>query len=221
MQGYEKIGPEMNQRINYLMSGRPHLPYLVASLFTLREHFSGEVVVYAYPESYPAVKRISEDARLYIEAREWSPSYRGKNGQFINKILMMQKQDCSVALYLDADTTIHGDLGPLFEAAWRHSFLATQFNNWRTNGRVIRKRIMRLRGFKEIDQEMVETILSQDWWPSPNGGVFACRPESEVLSVWHQWTMAARSIFIADETVLHVLQPKFVPNGSIDRKSVV
>jgi hypothetical protein len=40
---------------------------------------------------------------------------------------------------------------------------------------------------------------------SVNGGVFACRPTSPVLPLWHEWTVAARNIFISDETVLHTM----------------
>jgi len=106
--------------------------------------------------------------------------------------------------------TVHGDLAPVFDAAERHGFAATQFCDWITTGRRVGGRIKNLREFPEIDQTLVDDVLSYPW-PSVNGGVWAARPESPVLPLWYEWTYAARSLFIADEKVLHILQPKFIP----------
>jgi hypothetical protein len=166
------------------------------------------VVVYAYPESYKDVCRIAEDERLKIEAQLWEPTYKGKNGQFINKIRVAMSLDCDVGLYIDADTTVHGDLSPLFYYADQCGFCATQFNDWLSNSRRVRGRIARLQDFKGIDQSCVERAMIQPY-ASVNGGVFAFRPESDVLPAWDDWTVKAKSIFIADETVLHALLPRF------------
>ncbi len=42
----------MKNRVFYVMSGPAHLPYLLASLKTLREHYDGEIVVFAWEESF-------------------------------------------------------------------------------------------------------------------------------------------------------------------------
>ncbi|GAH14631.1 unnamed protein product, partial [marine sediment metagenome] len=112
------------------MSGAAHLPYLVCSLKTLREHYDGEVIVHAWEESFPIVQEIAKDSRLQIEARLREPAHRLKNAQFMDKIqlAMDQQGEADCLLYLDADTTIHGSLQPLFDAGcnlWicRHSIL--------------------------------------------------------------------------------------------------
>ncbi len=204
----------MNRQIVYLMSGEAHLPYLVASLHTLRRWWDGSVTVYAWPESFDIVNRICYWKTLGIDAVKREPRHRGRNAQFLDKIRLMQTLDPGANLYLDADTTIHGSLDPLFEPVWYRGFAATQFNDWLSTGGIPRNRIKRLRQFPKIDQRLVERVLAEPW-PSVNGGVFCCRPDSPVLPLWERWTMEALSIFIADEAVLHLMQPRFGLTGSM------
>jgi len=202
-----------------LMSGEAHLPYLTVSLYTLRKHWRGRIKVFAWPESIDIVREIAKDKRLSIQTEESDPAYRarrdegrqGKNNQFIHKIRLLRSlTDVDIVLYLDADTSVHGNLMPLFRAAKQYGFCATRFSSWQTNGSVIQARVKRLREFDKIDQKCVEEILSIPW-PSVNGGVLAVRPDSPVLKTWEEWTWEARHIFIADEAVLHALLPRYVP----------
>ena len=201
----------LKSRIYYLISGPAHLPYLVCSLKTLREHYKGEVVVYAWKESFDIVKEISNDKSLDIKIRLHEPAHRLKNAQFMDKIELAKEQadEVDVVLYLDADTTIHSpDIKILIEGAERYGFAATRFNNWETNKGIIRKRILQLRKFKQIDQSVVESLLQYDW-PSVNGGVWAAQTYSPLLSIWSEWTKIAQEIFIADEIILHTLMVMF------------
>jgi len=213
----------MKCEVVYLTSATPHLPYLVVSLKTLREHWHGQVRVFAWPESIDLVREIAKDERLGIVAELSEPAYRarrderrqGKNDQFIHKIRLMQNiADVDLALYLDADTSVHGSLSPLFRVARRFSFVATRFSSWTTAGKVVKSRIKRLREFPKINQSYVEEVLRLPW-PSVNGGVFCCSPQSYVLKTWEEWTWEARHVFIADEAVLHILQPMFLRSGQM------
>ena len=201
----------------YLLSGMPHLPYLVVSLSSLRQHWDGEVVVHAWPESYGLVERIAEDARLRIDCVKREPKLRGRNAQFLDKIALAMSLEGEVdsLLYLDADTTIHDDLAPLFDLGERFGFCATQFNDWRSSNGLPRKRVQELLKFPEIDKKLIEDATTR-CWPSVNGGVWAARPGSPVLQLWHEWTLAAKEgLFIADEAVLHLMGPRFVPTGEM------
>jgi len=213
----------MKNKVCYLMSGAAHIPYLIVSLKTLREHWHGQVSVYAWPESIDLVKEIAKDQRLGITAELSEPTYRarrderrqGKNDQFIHKIRLMQSiTDVDLTLYLDADTSIHGSLEPLFRVARRYPFVATRFSSWTTSGGVVQARIKRLREFPKISQNYVEEVLRIPW-PSVNGGVFCCSPQSHVLKIWEHWTWEARHVFIADEAALHVLQPLSLHSGQM------
>lgn len=194
----------MRRRIYYVMSHDAHLPYLVTSLHALRKVWDGEVVVYAWDQSIEIVEWIAKDQRLNIVPIKNNPEYRGKNDQFIHKqeIAIQMEGAVDVCLYLDADTL---PMKPVFtdllDCAHSHGFLATQFNDWMTNG-LTRKRIERLIDRDPIVQECVRVCLAGGE-RSVNGGVFGCRPDSEVLRTWREWTLAVKDIFIADETVLH------------------
>lgn len=222
-------------KVVYLMSGPAHLPYLVVSLCSLRAHWQGGVTVYAYPESFNTAKRICEDDFIQAECVLWDPEYRGKNGQFLNKIRVMRSigSDCA-NMYLDADTMVNGDISPVISAADSVGFAATQFNDWTTQSRTIQNRVRSLVGNKAVNQIAVQYTLSNNM-PSLNGGVFACHPKSSALHLWWDWTSNALDIFIADETVLHVVSsamsrseftvvpggayncsPKYMPSGMKD-----
>lgn len=192
-------------KIVYLTSHRPHLPYLVVSLYTLRVEWSGEVEVHAWPQSYQVVKEICQDARLGITAvARDEPEYRGKNDQFLDKMKLASSLDCD-GVYLDADTTIHGDLSPLFDLLGQKTFVCSQWNDWVTTGKRIKGRLEELLQWPHIPRRYVEHVL-QHPYPSVNGGVFAFRPDSQILELWHNWTWPLRKrVFICDERVMHLL----------------
>lgn len=200
----------MERKAIFVMSGAAHLPYLVTALSSLRRYWSGKVHLYAWEESHKICKLISKDFdRLYIEEVHFrEPPYRGKNSQFEDKQRVMMGQPMnSVNLYLDADLLFAGNVSHLLNLAEDHGFVATQFNAWKTNGGVVRKRIERLRQFPDIPQASVEKVMEESY-PSVNGGVFACRPTSEILAEWLRRTEIARDIFISDETALHTFLPE-------------
>ena len=87
------------------------MPYLLTSITSLRRHWSGPVAVYCWPESVGMAHQIAADDRLGIEVKKWEPGYKGKNAQFLNKILVMGSHDHDLGLYLDADTIINDPLG--------------------------------------------------------------------------------------------------------------
>jgi len=123
-----------------------------------------------------------------------------------------------VVLYLDADTSVHGKLEPLFDLAEIHGFAATQFNDWVCNRGMPRTRILDLLNFPELWPDPIR-VTADSSLPSVNGGVWAAKPESPVLPQWYDWTMTASTVnggtFIADEKVLHVMQTVFVGDMTV------
>lgn len=200
------------------MSGAAHTPYLLCSLASLRRHWDGPVTVYAWSDSIDIVRRIGQEDSLGIEVVGREPAYRGKNGQFADKIALVQELNAGdTVLYLDADTTIHGRLDPLFDAAEVFGFCATRFNEWTSNHGIIRKRLEELRGYSELDKVLLDEVVTHSW-PSVNGGVWATNSLSPVLPLWYQWTKVVsvpHALFIGDERVLHLLMAKFVPSGEM------
>lgn len=203
------------QRIVYLMSGPAHLPYLLTSLYTLRRYWDGPIDVASWLESWDIVRRIARDPSLDVQPLLREPKYQGKNGQFMDKIRLAQGYPAEdTILYLDADTTIHGKLDKLFDSAETYGFAATQFCEWTSNVGIARGRLETLLEFPEIPGDLVQRAMTERW-PSVNGGVWAANPRSLVLPNWYEWTMHAKSTFIADEKVLHLMQLIYVPQGEM------
>jgi len=198
----------MNRLIFFLTSAIPHLPYLTTALWTLKEFWNEEIRVYAYPESISLVETICADKHLNAKAVSYTPKRTGRNSQFLNKISIAQQIEADVSLYLDCDVTTHGSLEPLFYYANKNGFCSTQFCDWRVASRMMRSRLETLREFDIIDKDILDQTLEGDW-PSVNGGVWACRPDSPVLNKWLEWSVAANSTFIPDEKVLHLMQTFF------------
>lgn len=213
-------GREMKTQAIYLATGPSYLHYLTTSVWTLRRHWDGEIVVHAWADrgkhkgSFEVVEEIARDKRLGLEVRRYDPEYRGRNATFECKPTMMQGLDCDVGLFIDADTIVCGDVRSVVDAAAKYGFAATQFCDWTTETKTINKRMQNLRGVPEIPQDMVTTVMSYIF-PSINTGIFACSPMSRVLPVWYRWTVAARRTFIPDETTIHVAMPVFMPTREL------
>jgi hypothetical protein len=200
------------------MSGAAHAPYLLCSIYTLRKHWSGITEVHAWSESISIVEQIAKDKSLGIQPHWREPHYRGKNDQFIDKIRLAASFSTEdTILYLDADTTVHGPLNLLFDTAETYGFAATQFNDWTTDSSMMRSRIETLRQYPEIDPRLIDQTIGYRW-PSVNGGVWCCKPDSLVLPLWLEWSLAAsikRGTYIADEKVLHLMQTKYSLDSEI------
>jgi hypothetical protein len=99
----------------------------------------------------------------------------------------------------------------LAEAA---GFCATQWNDWTLGPGLARGRVTELGDVPGIPKRAVERALGMVM-PSVNGGVWAARADSPVLPLWHEWTVAAKGRFIADEKVLHLMVERFAPQGML------
>jgi hypothetical protein len=158
------------------------------------------------------------DPRLGVEIVAWKPKVdaRSHNSTFIDKPRLLQSLPAKDAvLFLDADTTVHGDLSPLFEMIDATGFALTQWNDWVSTGKTISGRIRTLLGIPGIPQELIHMLLAKEW-PSPNTGVFGAHSDSKLLAVWEEWTAMAARTFIPDEKAAHLLLPKYLETGYMD-----
>lgn len=202
-------------RVIYVLSGPSHAPNLVASIYSLRQHYHGPIDVFVWPESASYVHRMAEDEQLDIHPIPHDPAYRAHSATYVDKTTLIQHFPAEDAvLFIDADTTIHAPVDYLFKMADQYGFVVAQFNDWVSTGGIISGRLKTLREFPEIDRELINATLATRW-PSANTGIFCGHSDSPILPIWKEWTYAARSSYIPDEKVMHILQPKFVPTNQL------
>ena len=206
----------MNRCIHYMLSDTPHGPYLVVSLDSLKDWYSGPIVLHGWEETgaYDVVKEIAQDKRLGdIRVEKRAPAFRGHGDYWVDKIdIMMAQRGMDSSVLLDADTVIVGSIDHIFEATERTGYAVTQFCDWKTTNNIIKNRVKRLRPFTDLNQSLIEDCL-QTPYPSPNVGIFGCVYESPVMKTWRRWSYIAREIFIADESTMQALSPPFVREG--------
>lgn len=196
----------MSDAVMYLITGPSHLPNLAVSLKSLRRHWAGDVLVYAWPESYDIARQIADDPNICAQAVPCDAEYKRRNAQEIAKIRYInQIKDYGRIVYIDADTLIQKPLTELFESINTSpvKFVATQFCNW-TMPCIAKVRVARLRGIPGIHQGSIELAL-QRGQPSYNSGIFSCSPSSPILPVWGDWTDKAKGVFISGESTLHAI----------------
>lgn len=194
----------------YLITGPSHLANLAVSLISLRNHWQGEIVVHAWPQSIDIATKICADPNIDARCEERTAAYQRKNAQEIAKIAYIQEMhEWDQIVYIDADTIIRKPITPLFDECNTHEgFVGTQFCDWFMRQGIPRRRVERLRGIPGIHQGCVELALKPQRY-SYNSGIFACRPSSRVLPVWGEWTTLSKHIYISGETALHAVAMMF------------
>lgn len=192
-------------KVFYLISGPSHLPYLVASIHSLRTkaQFDGEVVVFAWPESSLAAKAMSLDKSLDITLKEREPRSRGHNCHFLEKIHLMEEfAGTEGALFIDADTLPVGPVDAFFSALKYANMVTVQFSNWTTQKRIIQNRLQKIKHVEECKDDLASCFAESI--SSPNNGVLACRSNSACLARWAKLTTQVyETVFIPDEVCLH------------------
>lgn len=195
----------------YLITGPSHLANVVVSIRSLRRFWSGDVLLFAWPESYDIAVKIAHDPGIRAIVLPCQQEYRRKNAQEIHKLRLIQELlGYDMVIYLDADTIIAKPIDPIGEAAEAapDGLSATQFCGWKMHQNTPKARVSRMLGIDGIDQDMVRKSLHPDM-VSYNSGIFAARPDSPALPDWVHWTELAKGIYISGECALHPIAQKY------------
>lgn len=204
----------------YVLTGPAHAARLVVSLWSLRRHYDGPVtVITTQPESHEIGRRCAADTRLRVEHREASQVAGRRNASYLTKIEMLRRAPYPVTLLLDADTLVVGQIGELFRLEAEQQFCATQFADWTTAGRIMRRRILPWRDIEGggVSAEQMAQFVEGALEPRPaiNVGVLAIRRDAAVLDDWWRLACAGRETFICDEIALQLLSPHY-PHRLLD-----
>jgi hypothetical protein len=210
------------RRVYYLLTGAGHGPRLVASLWSLRKHFDGPVVLYTtLPESHAIGERCANDPRLGVEHRTLPHPRVRRNASYLAKVVLARSIPDPGGLFLDADTLVAGDLGPLFDALADSPFVATRFADWSSARGIVRRRLERWRALasRHADPAEFTRWLDEAVRPHPavNAGVFAWRRGADLLEPWEALARFGHRQFICDEVALQILLPRF-PHRLLDHR---
>ena len=204
----------------YMLTGPGHAVRLAVSIWSLRKHFDGPITVYTtQTESHAIGERLAADYRLGVEHCTFTQAAVRKNSSFLTKLALLPHVPYATALFLDADTLVVGDVGPLMALTDADEFHATQFAQWQTTTRVIRRRI---ESWRALEQDR----FPADWYrqiiddalrlrPAINSGVFGFRPRAPILRLWNELTQIGRNMFICDEVALQIALHRF-PHQVLD-----
>lgn len=192
----------MNSGVLYYNYGLGCLPRLVVSLYSMRKHYSGPIVVLSDGEqSHQACKEISKESRLEVEVRECDFEVRhGRNHHYLSKCRLHEYTPFDTTVYVDSDTLIRGDISDLAPIAAKNEFVVTQFSNWVTTGRTITKRINDWAKIRPND--MVKAL---QYGPAVNTGVMAFQKNAKFMLDWFRIARKGRKLFIPDETSCQVV----------------
>ena len=210
----------MNRGIIYLLTGPAHAARAVVSLWSLRRHYDGPITLYTtHSESHEVGRRCAADGRLGIEHRATEQVAARKNSSFLTKVRLVTEAPYDVTAYLDADTVVAGGIAELLDVSEADQCHVTQFSDWQTCGRTLRKRINAWRGLRQdrYDPAWLEGLVDEALRPAPaiNSGVVAFRRDAAILGPWRELTEVGRSMFICDEIALQLVLPRF-PHKVLD-----
>ncbi len=194
----------------YFLSGTSHAVRMVVSIWSLRKHYSGPIIVYTIgDESHEIGQKLSRDERLGVEHREFPRMMRKKNATYLHKLAILQDLPFEASVFLDADTLVTGSVQELFDLSEENEMVATQFSDWTTEQRTIRKRI---KAWNELELEgrtkrrihrLVRSALHTR--PAINCGVFGLRRNATITKKWYDLAVIGRKTFICDEIALQLL----------------
>lgn len=210
----------MANGIIYLLTGPAHGVRLVVSLWSLRRHYAGPVTLFTTQlASHWIGERCAGDRRLGVEHRTFGDAAAGRNGDFLTKLAVLPHSPYRVTAHLDADTLVAGDVSALFELPESEPFCATQFAEWTTRKRILRRRLEPWRSVGRDEAErailngLVDAALERR--PAVNGGVFAYRRGAEIVDRWRELAETGRSTFICDEIALQLILTQY-PHKLLD-----
>lgn len=188
----------------YMLTGTAHAAQLCVSLRSLRRHWRGAVAIIAgCAESHAlAVKIASDPTAGSVVVIRWDAP-RQRNAGYANKAELPRLSPFKQTAFLDADTLVAGSIEPVFPRD-DSELVITQFAEWLSTGKKMRKRIEAWRGVAEAD---VVRMLYHEW-PAINTGVIGFGREAPFTLRWRELCQK-RLCFICDELAMQLLFPDF------------
>jgi hypothetical protein len=196
----------MTKGVIYYNTSTKCLVRLVVSIYSLRKHYTGPIAILSEgDESRKYCQPIAEALGCeFVESTFDVPE--GPQMTFMKKTLLHTVTPYDVSVFLDSDTLVTGNIDKLFEWAEQYEFVATNFANWNTKGKIMSGRIKQ---WQKHHPGFIDKAL--EFGPALNAGCYAFRKDAKFLKVWFAMTLPGRDINLPEETSMQVILPAF-PN---------
>lgn len=191
----------MSQGIVYLFVGTiGYAERIAVSLFTLRQHYDGPILLMLDENTKKIGRRIASDNRIQADCMMVEPYTGYRHSNFVTKALTTEWTPFDQTLLLDGDTTIHGNLDRLFD----FDLSITQFADWQSQGNLISGRLRKWEGRSpEIDELLRRQLGCR--WPAINTGIVGFRKNSSQARAWRELTIAGAGTHWTDELAMQLL----------------
>lgn len=200
----------------YMLTGGKHGTQLAVSLYSLRRHYDGPVALIAGNEEATEIcQRLDEDPRSgRTTVICWTaPVGGGKGLQHANKVEIARLSPFDETVFLDCDTLVVGDFRDLWPRPGTEEIVLTQFADWKSDSRRIRKRT---EPYRRIAPAQVARSQAHPY-PAINTGTFGfSRRSTGYLKRWAELTRALPR-FMCDELVAQIIFPDF-PHRVLDER---
>ena len=196
-----------DKSVVFFNMGTSCLMRLFVALRSLRKYYNGHVIVLMIIDDDPLVPVIEEDLRGLFQVQvtklpkvildnvgcNKNTGYTIKPTIFKIGLSATDKMICS-----DSDVLFRTSPEPLFDMLGDNEVLVTQYRNWRSDGRMMSKRI---RGFSDIfPAEEIDKAINAG--PAINTGIFGVSVNSfRFMNDWQKYTISAKCRFIVDEII--------------------
>lgn len=196
----------------YLLLGDKHMVPLVVSMYTLRQHYTGPIVLCLDKES-PITNNLVRDAGISIKTVR--PNASLQYPALVLKTELWQLiNELDSFLFLDADTMVCSDPSLLIPDEDDDRIILTQHSNWTTNHQQAAWRIHCLRERGYLHPDLAKILIDMNA-PSINTGVFAMSKKCKVAPLWSKTVHGLDDFWLHDEISMQVLYP-FYPNRVYD-----
>jgi len=197
----------MTKGVILMNFGSKHFAHLVCCLYSLRRHYSGDIVILHDESNEELTKRIAEqDPKKITFPIRFKPFTReelGNGSGYLNKTRLIDLMPFARAVFLDCDTLVVDKFDALFPDS--NEVRLTQFCDWKTNGNKMSKRIGR---WKEVMNEQATLQMALEY-PAINTGVMGLSKTSKNLSIEWQRVCRLNISFMCDELAMQLIFLKF------------
>ena len=188
--------------VTMLNLGTGHAALLAVSVYSLRKHYDGPIVVFCDEKSQPYTDLVCRDGNC--TKVEISGLEDVKHRSYTMKPQLPAMSPFTHTLQLDTDIIVTGD----FSEMWPYhdeELVLTQFSSWVSQGRMMSSRISM---FQDVQPELTRKQMGRPY-PAINTGVLSYGNRNQVArKEWLEVTEQKSGKFIVDEIAMQILSSK-------------